>query len=85
MDAFRLAQGLDPNADREKVSGFLLLIGSGPTVVAAGEDRDRAVEKAAQILQEKDTIIVVSKIQSRFGNIFVTKDQLILTRKQGGS
>ena len=61
--------------------GFILLVGSGPTVIEAGEDREFAIEKAVEILQEKDTVVFVSKLQSKFGEVLVTKDQLMLTRK----
>ena len=70
-----------PQAEREKVVGFVLLVGAGPTVIDAGEDRESAVEKAVEILEEKDTVVFVSKLQSRFGEVLVTKDQLLLTRK----
>jgi UDP-N-acetylmuramyl tripeptide synthase len=63
------------------VGGFILLVGSGPTVIDAGEDRESAIEKAVEILQENDTVVFVSKLQSKFGEVLVTKDQLILTRK----
>jgi F420-0:gamma-glutamyl ligase len=72
---------LEPTADREKVSGFVLLVGSGPQVLAAGEDREAAIQQAVKILEEKDTIVFVSKLQSKIGNNLVTKDQLVLTRK----
>jgi UDP-N-acetylmuramyl tripeptide synthase len=61
--------------------GFVLLVGTGPKVVEAGEDRESAVEKAVEILEKDDTIVFVSKLQSKFGQILVTKDQLLLTRK----
>ncbi len=63
------------------MGGFILLVGSGPTVIDAGEDRESAIEKAVEILQENDTVVFVSKLQSKFGEVLVTKDQLILTRK----
>lgn len=50
-------------------------------MVEAGEDREIAIEKAVKILEEKDTIVFVSKLQSKIGSNYVTKDQLILTRK----
>ena len=59
----------------------MLLVGAEPTVVGAGNDRDKAISKAVAFLEEQDTVIVVSKLQSKFGQIFVTKDQLILNRK----
>ena len=58
-----------------------MLVGSSPVVIEAGEDRDAAIDKAAQVLEENDTVVFVSKRQSTFGQTFVTKDQLILTRK----
>ena len=61
----------------------MLLVGSGPSVVEAGEDRDKAIEKAVSILNESDTIVFLSKVQSKIGQALVTKDQLILTRKSG--
>lgn len=81
MEAFRKAQELCPDADREKASGFMLLVGSGPSVIEAGEDRDLAIEKAVEILNERDTVVFLSKAQTRIGQALVTKDQLILTRK----
>ncbi len=81
MDAFKLAQEKNPNVTREKVTGFVLLLGSGPELISAGEDREVAIDKAISILEERDTVIIVSKLQSKFGNTFVTKDQLILTRR----
>jgi len=50
-------------------------------VVDAGYDRDKAISKAVAHIEEHDTVVVVSKLQSKFGKIFVTKDQLILNRK----
>ncbi len=81
MEAFKTAQTLDPTAERKRVSGFVLLVGSDPNVISAGDDREQAVEKAVKLLEEKDTIVILSKLQSRIGENFVTKDQLILTRK----
>ena len=81
MEAFKTAQTLEPTAERKRVSGFVLLVGSDPNVVPAGDDREQAVEKAVKLLEEKDTIVILSKLQSRIGENFVTKDQLILTRK----
>jgi len=56
-------------------------VGAGPSIIEAGADREIAVEKAVQILEENDTVVFVSKLQSKFGETLVTKDQLILTRK----
>ena len=81
MEAFKTAQALEPTAEREKASGFVLLVGAGPEVIKVGEDREAAVEKAVEILNQNDTVVFLSKLQSKFGNVFVTKDQLILTRK----
>jgi len=81
MDAFKTAQALEPSAQREKVEGFVLFVGSGPDIIEAGTDREAAVEKAVNILKENNTAIFLSKLQSKFGNVFVTKDQLILTRQ----
>lgn len=81
MDAFKTAQALEPSADREKSQGFVLFVGAGPDIIEAGTDREAAVEKAVEILNENDTVVFVSKLQSKFGNVFVTKDQLVLTRK----
>ncbi len=47
----------------------------------AGEDREAAVEQAVEILEQNDTVVFLSKLQSKFGDVFVTKDQLIFTRK----
>lgn len=86
MEAFKTAQTLEPTAEREKVSGFVLFVGTGPTIISVGEDREAAVERAVEILNQNDTVVFLSKLQSKFGNTFVTKDQLILTRKseEGG-
>lgn len=81
MDAFKTAQALEPSAEREKVEGFVLFVGTDPEVVEVGSDREVAVEKAVEILKEDDTVIFLAKLQSKFGEVFVTKDQLILTRK----
>ncbi len=80
MDAFKTAQALEPSAEREKVGGFVLFVGAGPDIVDAGTDREAAVEKAVEILKQNDTVIFLSKLQSKFGDIFVTKDQLMLHR-----
>jgi len=76
-----MAQGRNPGIEREKMTGFVLLIGAGPELIEAGEDREIAITKAIKILEEQDTVVIVSKLQSKFGNSFVTKDQLILTRR----
>ena len=81
MEAFKTAQILEPTAEREKLSGFVLLVGTGPEIVEAGDDREAAIEKAVTILNENDTVVYLSKLQSRFGDVYVTKDQLILTRR----
>jgi len=81
MDAFKTAQALEPSSQREKVGGFVLFVGSGPDVIEVGLDREVAVEKAVEILKENDTAVFLSKLQSKFGEVYVTKDQLILTRK----
>ena len=81
MEAFKTAQSLEPTAEREKVSGFVLLVGADLDVIPVGEDREAAVEKAVEILNQNDTVVFLSKLQSKFGDIFVTKDQLIFTRK----
>jgi len=81
VEAFKMAQGRNPGIEREKMTGFVLLIGAGPELIEAGEDREIAITKAIKILEEQDTVVIVSKLQSKFGNSFVTKDQLILTRR----
>lgn len=81
VDAFKKAHNLAPGAEREKASGFILLVGSGPDVLLAGEDRDAAVQRAVNILEEKDTVVFVSKLQAKVGENTIVKDQLILTRK----
>jgi len=68
-------------ADRKKASGFLLLVGSGPTIVDAGDDRERAVEQAVELLNRQDTIVFLSKAVASIGEFKITKDQLIFTRK----
>jgi len=81
MSAFKTAQALEPSANREKTEGFVLFVGAGPEIVAAGIDREAAIEKAVKIVEENDTVVFLSKLQSKFGEIFVTKDQLIFSRK----
>lgn len=81
VDAFKKAQNLSPESAREKVSGFVLLVGSGPDVIFTGEDRDAAVNRAVQILEEKDTTVFLSKLQAKIGENLVVKNQLILQRK----
>jgi hypothetical protein len=81
MKAFETAKMLEPAATREKVEGFILQVGPESNLVLAGEDRDAAVEMAHQILNEQDTTVVLSKLQSKFGDVLVTKDQLLLARK----
>ncbi len=76
-----MAQGKNPGIEREKMYGFVLLIGAGPELIEAGEDREVAIDKAIKVLEEQDTVVIVSKLQSKFGNTFVTKDQLLITRR----
>ena len=76
-----MAQGRNPGIEREKMTGFVLLVGAVPEFIEAGLDREVAVNKAIKILEGRDTVVIVSKLQSKFGNTFVTKDQLILTRR----
>ena len=80
MDAFKTAQTLEPSSKREKVGGFVLFVGVSPDVLMVGDDREVAVEKAVDILKENDTVVFLSKLQSKFGEVFVTKDQLMLHR-----
>jgi len=80
MDAFKTAQTLEPSSQREKVGGFVLFVGASPDVLMVGDDREVAVEKAVDILKENDTVVFLSKLQSKFGEVFVTKDQLMLHR-----
>ena len=63
------------------MSGFVLLVGPGPEIIPVGDDREQAVERAVKLLEETDTIVVLSKLQARIGENFITKDQLSLTRK----
>ena len=81
MSAFNTAQALEPSVSREKTEGFVLFVGAGPDIIAAGIDREAAIEKAVEIIEENDTIVFLSKLQSKFGEVFVTKDQLIFSRK----
>ncbi len=81
MEAFKTAQSLEPSAEREKVSGFVLLAGAEPEIISAGRDREAAIEQAVELINQKDTVVFLSKLQSKFGETFVTKDQLIFTRK----
>ncbi len=76
-----MAQGKNPGIEREKMAGFVLMIGAGPELIEAGEDREIAIDKAIKVLEEQDTVVIVSKLQSKFGNTFVTKDQLIFSRR----
>ena len=48
----------------------------------AGTDRERAVEQAVEILNEQDTIVFLAKAVANIGDVIITKDQLILTRKE---
>ena len=84
IDAFKKAQDFFPGANREKINGFVLLVGSGPQVIEAGQDREKAIAKAISIIEENDTLVFVSKLQSKIGKNLVTKDQLILSRKYEG-
>jgi hypothetical protein len=81
MSAFRTAQALEPSANREKVEGFVLFVGAGPDIIAAGIDREAAIDQAVEIIEENDTIVFLSKLQSKFGEVFVTKDQLVFSRE----
>ncbi len=81
MSAFKTAQALEPSANREKIEGFVLFVGAGPDIIAAGIDREAAIEKAVKIVEENDTIVFLSKLQSKFGEVFVTKDQLVFSRE----
>lgn len=76
-----MAQAKNPGIEREKVTGFVLFRGSDSELIEAGFDREVAINKAVRILEEQDTVVIVSKLQSKFGDTFVTKDQLILTRR----
>ncbi len=76
-----MAQVKNPGIEREKVTGFVLLRGPVPELIEAGFDREAAIDKAVRILEEQDTVVIVSKLQSKFGDTFVTKDQLIFTRR----
>ena len=81
MDAFKTAQALEPSAKREKVGGFVLFVGADPEIIEVGLDREVAVEKAVEILNKDETVVFLAKLQSKFGEVYVTKDQLIFTRK----
>ncbi len=81
MDAFKTAQALEPSAKREKVGGFVLFVGAAPEIIEVGFDREVAVEKAVEILNKNETVVFLAKLQSKFGEVYVTKDQLIFTRK----
>jgi len=81
VEAFHTAQSLSPEADREKTSGFILLVGSGPRVIEAGQDREAAIDRAVEILEEEDTVVFLSKHKAKIGDSIVLQDQLILTRK----
>jgi F420-0:gamma-glutamyl ligase len=72
---------MNPQAARQKASGFLLFVGPGPTVIDAGDDRERAIAQAVDLLNVQDNIVFLSKMVANVGGIVVTKDQLILTRK----
>lgn len=81
VDAFKRAQSLNPSADRQKTSGFLLLVGSGPRIIEAGDDREHAIEKAVEIINEQDTVVFLCKAVFDIGQSKITKDQLIFTRE----
>lgn len=80
MDAFKTAQTLEPSSQREKVEGFVLFVGTGPDILMVGNDREVAIEKAIDILKENATVVFLAKLQSQFGEVYVTKDQLMLHR-----
>lgn len=80
-EAFKTAKALEPMSKREKVEGFVLLVGANSEVLPVGDDRDFAISQAKQIVSERDTVVFLSKLQSKFGDVFVTKDQLVLTRR----
>ena len=65
MDAFKTAQALEPSAEREKVGGFVLFVGSGPEVIEVGLDREVAVERAVEILNENETVVFLLSQLSR--------------------
>ena len=50
-------------------------------MVDAGDDREKAIERAVELINEQDTIVFLSKVVSRIGQFKITKDQLILQRK----
>ena len=81
MEAFKKAKELDSLSERQKISGFVLLVGSRPQIIEAGEDRDAAIQKAMGILEENDTVIFISKLQAKIGQNLIVKDQLFFTRK----
>ena len=81
IEAFKTAQNKNPDSEREKLSGFLLFVGSEPRIIEAGDDRDSAVSHAVSVLKEQDTVIFLGKVVSKIGQAVITKDQLLLTRK----
>lgn len=84
VEAFKEAQSRDPSALREKVSGFILFVGSNPLILEESVDREHAVSHASSILNEQDTVVFVGKLISKIGDCLITKDQLLLTRKVAG-
>ena len=81
MEAFKKAKEIVGNSEREKISGFVLLVGPRSQVLEVGEDRDDAIQKAMGILEETDTVIFLSKLQAKIGQNLIVKDQLFFTRK----
>ena len=80
-EAFKTAKALEPSAKREKVEGFILIVGANSEILSVGVDRDFAIAQAKRIVSERDTVVFLSKLQSKFGEVLVTKDQLVLTRR----
>ncbi len=76
---------MQPQADREKEEGFVLLVGSRPQMFEIAGDRDLAIDTAVKVLEENDTVVFVSKKMSRIGNVRIAKDQLILYKKENPS
>lgn len=81
MHSIQYAKEHSDSQERERKSGFLLLVGPTPQIFEVGEDREAALERAVSILEKQDTVVFLSKEYCKIGDCLVTKDQLMLTRK----
>lgn len=82
IEALKKARALNPDHTRQKLSEFILIIGSKPKVLRVGQDRELALQKALSILNVEDTVVFLSKAVASIGDFLITKDQLVLTRSK---